>query len=53
VPANGDQTIRRNGQGMSLSNGGDTIDLVAPNGQVAHSVSYGHADEGDVIQFPP
>ncbi|MCB2181234.1 MAG: lamin tail domain-containing protein [Desulfobulbaceae bacterium] len=44
-------TILRHGQSMAMNNGGDTIDLVAPNGRVIQSVSYSRVEEEEVV-FP-
>ena len=44
------KTIVRNGQAMSLNNGGDEIELVSPDGSVAQSVTYGKVASGGVIE---
>ena len=36
---------------MAMNNGGDTIELVNPQGQVVQTVTYPGADEGEKI-FP-
>jgi len=46
---NEEKTIKRNGQEMALNNNGDTIDLLDPNGNVVHSVTYARAEEGEII----
>jgi hypothetical protein len=38
--------IKRLGQAMSLNNGGDTVELIDPAGNVVDSVRYGRAEEG-------
>ena len=43
------KTVVRSGQPMSLNNGGDEIELVAPDGTVAQSISYGKVGSGEVI----
>lgn len=43
------KTIIRNSQPMSLNNGGDEIELVAPDGTVAQAVSYGKVAAGQVV----
>lgn len=42
-------TILRAGQQMALNNGGDTIDLLDPAGEVAHTITYGRVDEGEPV----
>lgn len=42
-------TMVRNGQAMSLNNGGDEIELVAPGGAVTQTVSYGKVTSGQVV----
>ena len=42
--------IRRNGQPMAMNNRGDTIDLVDPSGNVAHSVTYHSTTEDELIE---
>ena len=44
-----EKVIKRDGQSMAMTNKGDTIDLVAPDGTVVHSVTYGAVDEGEVV----
>lgn len=41
--------IVRDGQPMSLNNGGDEIELVAPDGSVAQSVAYSRVDTDEVV----
>jgi hypothetical protein len=48
-----EKTIKRNGRAMALNNGGDTVDLLDPMGKVVQTVTYGHADEGEVITPAP
>ena len=43
------RSLLRNGQAMSLNNGGDEIELVAPEGAVAQSVTYGKVAPGQVV----
>lgn len=43
------KTIKRGGQQMALNNGGDTIELLDPQGQVTQSVIYGKAEEDEVV----
>ncbi len=42
-------TILRNGQAMSLNNGGDTIVLLDSAGNVWHTVVYGRVAEGQIV----
>lgn len=42
-------TIKRNGQPMALNNGGDTIELVAPDGTVVQTVDYGRVNAGQEV----
>ena len=44
-----EKTIKRDGQKMALNNKGDTIDLIDPNGNVLHTVTYARAEEEEVI----
>lgn len=43
------RSLLRNGQAMSLNNGGDEIELVAPEGAVAQTVTYGKVTAGQVV----
>jgi len=47
-----EKVIKRNGQAMAMNNGGDTIDLIDPMGNVVQSVTYGRIDEEDEIVIP-
>jgi hypothetical protein len=49
LPQGQEKTITRQGQPMDLNNGGDTIELIDPNGTVVSSVTYGHVEEGEVV----
>ena len=40
---------KRHGQTISLTNGGDTIDLVDLNGAVVHTVTHSGVQEGEVV----
>lgn len=42
-------TIRRNGAPMALNNGGDTVELVAPDGTVVQTLQYGRVASGEVV----
>lgn len=42
-------TLVRNGQAMSLNNGGDEIELVAPGRAVTQTVTYGKVTPGQVV----
>jgi Lamin Tail Domain len=42
-------SIKRNGQSMSLNNNGDTVELVAPDGTVVQTASYGKATAGQEV----
>lgn len=42
--------VLRAGEAMALTNTGDTIEVVAPSGQVVNAVTYGPATEGEEIQ---
>lgn len=44
-----EKTIKRSGQPMALNNGGDTVDLIHPNGSVMQTVTYSAVDEGEVV----
>ncbi len=35
---------------MALNNRGDRIDLVDPNGQIVHTVTYGRVAEGELVE---
>ena len=43
-------TLRRQGQPMSLNNGGDSVELVDPAGATVATLDYGAAAEGMVIE---
>ena len=43
------KTIVRSEQAMSLNHGGGEVELVVPDGTVAHSVSYARVISGEVI----
>jgi len=42
-------TIKRNGAPMALNNGGDTVELVAPDGTVVQTVDYGRVGAGEEV----
>lgn len=42
-------SIKRNGQPMALNNGGDTVELVAPDGTVVQTVDYGRVSAGEEV----
>lgn len=42
-------TIKRGGAPMSLNNGGDTVELVAPNGTVVQTLEYGRVGDNEVV----
>lgn len=44
--------LRRNRQPLSLNNGGDRIELINPQGAVAHSAEYGPVQEGETVMVP-
>ncbi len=44
-----EKTLFRNGAQMSLNNGGDEIELVAPDGTVVQTVSYGKVAIDEVV----
>lgn len=44
------KTVMRSSQPMSLNNGGDEVELVAPDGTVAQAVSYNKVSSGQVIE---
>ncbi len=48
-------TIKRNGAPMALNNGGDTVELVAPDGTVVQTVDYGRVGAGEevIVNGPP
>lgn len=48
-----ERVIGRNRQAMSLNNGGDEIELVAPDGTVVQTVSYGRTAAGDRVVPQP
>jgi hypothetical protein len=47
------RTIRRNGQAMSLNNGGDTITLIDASGTAVQSVTYPQTAEGERVVVSP
>lgn len=49
LPPGQSVVLVRNGQEMSLNNGGDEIELVAPEGTVTQTVSYPKVSSGQVI----
>jgi len=50
TPAAGtERMIQRLGQPKAMNNGGDTIDLIDPNGTVVQTVTYGGVDEGELV----
>ena len=52
INAGQQKTIKRNGQSMALNNGGDTVELLNPDGDIVQTESYGSAAEGQTITFP-
>jgi hypothetical protein len=42
-------SIKRNGQPMALNNGGDTVELVAPDGTVVQTVDYGRVNMAEEV----
>ena len=49
IAAGENKTLLRNGAAMSLNNGGDTIELVAPDGTVVQTVVYGKVSSDEVV----
>lgn len=49
IATNADKQLLRNGAPMSLNNGGDEIELVAPDGTVVQSVTYSQVSTGEVV----
>ncbi len=49
IAAGENKTLLRNGAAMSLNNGGDTIELVAPDGTVVQTVVYGKVSVDQVV----
>ncbi|WP_339692578.1 CehA/McbA family metallohydrolase [uncultured Parasphingorhabdus sp.] len=49
IAAGEDKTLVRNGAPMSLNNGGDKIELVAPEGTVVQSVTYDKVRADEVV----
>lgn len=49
IAPNEDKILMRNGDSMSLNNGGDQIELVAPEGTVVQSVPYGKVSQDEVV----
>lgn len=49
IAAGETKTLLRNGASMSLNNGGDEIELVAPDGTVVQAVRYGKVAAGEVV----
>lgn len=43
-------TVQRNGMPMSMNNGGDEIELVAPDGSVVQTVKYGSVTVGEEVR---
>ncbi len=44
-----EKTIFRDGRQMAMNNGGDTIQLLDPDGVVVQSVAYGRVGEGVAV----
>ncbi|MEG3153262.1 lamin tail domain-containing protein, partial [Sphingomonas sp. ZT3P38] len=44
------KTLVRAGQTMSLNNGGDEVELVAPDGSVVQSIAYGRVSVDEVVR---
>jgi len=49
IAAGEDKTLVRAGASMSLNNGGDKIELVAPEGTVVQSVTYNKVSQDEVV----
>jgi len=49
IAAGENKTLLRNGAPMSLNNGGDTIELVAPDGTVVQTVVYSKVSTDEVV----
>lgn len=43
-------TIKRNGAPMALNNGGDVVELVAPDGTVVQTFDYGHVRNDEEVR---
>ena len=50
IQSNQEKVIKRNGQSMGMNNGGDTIELVDPVGNVLQTITYSSAEEGEIIE---
>jgi hypothetical protein len=44
-----ERTFRRQGQPMALNNGGDTVSLVEPSGDIVHAITYAAVVEGERV----
>jgi endonuclease/exonuclease/phosphatase family metal-dependent hydrolase len=53
VPAGGRTDVLRRSRKMTLNNGGDTVELIDPQGHVVQRMSYGRCDEGEIVTTQP
>lgn len=49
LAAGAQASVKRNGQQMGLNNGGDTVELVAPDGTVVQTVDYKRVASGEEV----
>jgi hypothetical protein len=45
-----EKEIKRNGKPMAMNNGGDTIELLNPTGQIVQTVTYPRVNEGEIVR---
>ncbi len=50
VAAGAELDVLRGGQPMNLNNRGDTIELIDPSGRIRQVVTYGRAEDGEVVE---
>ena len=49
IQPNQEKEIKRAGQAMALNNGGDTVDLINPDGISVQTITYSRVSEGEVV----
>lgn len=49
IDSNEKVSIKRNGQAMGLNNSGDVVELLNPNNKLIQHITYGRADEDEVV----
>jgi len=53
IAAGHEKQILRAGRDMGINNGGDTLELIDPNGNVVDQVTFGSTVEGEILEFGP